>query len=249
MKKTSIAIVFAALAAVSFTNGAWATPFDDFKAEIQALGKTYIEPFAADLGGLIGGADFNSGRAVGFPGFDAGFAGMVQTKPDDSNKILKNAGVDAFGIGLLQGSVGLPVIGADAALRGVTYSGFSIIGGGVRYPVFKSGTVAMFIPDVSVSVFYDAINFKYFTGSHISLDAAASFNIPVIKPFAGVGYDKTTVEVKGVSTLLNGVSAGVSKPRFTVGAKLIPFPFLYVYGAYSLLHGNTGVNFGLGARF
>lgn len=245
MKKMMIALAVAA-ASVS---AAWASPFDDFKDQVIATASRGMDAFAADVGGLIGGADFNSGRAVGFPGFDVGIGGMVQAKPSSSNIILKNAGVDAFGLVLPHATVALPVVGADFTLRGITYSGFSVIGGGVTYPVFKSGTVTMFIPDVSVSAYYDAISYDYFSGSHFSLDASASLNIPVIKPFAGVGYDKTSLEVKGISSVVNGIEGKASKTRLTVGAKLIPFPFLYVYGAYSLLHGNTGMNFGLGARF
>ncbi|MBU2575126.1 MAG: hypothetical protein KKH28_13725 [Elusimicrobia bacterium] len=249
MRKTSMAIVFAALAAVSLTNIAWAGPFEDFKTQVIAAASQGMDAFAADVGGLLGGTDFSSGRTVGFPGFDVGLAGMVQTKPGSGNIILKNADVDAFGIMLGQASVGIPVVGADVALRGISYSGFSIVGFGARYPVFKSGTLTMFIPDVAVSAYYDLINYTYFSGSHISFDASASFNIPIIKPFVGVGYDKTSLEVKGVSALVNGIEGKSSKTRLTVGAKLIPFPFLYVYGAYTLLHGNTGMNFGLGARF
>ncbi len=246
MKKTIIAVALAALAS---SNTVWASPFDDFRDQVALTASQGMDAFAADVGGLIGGTDFNSGRTVGFPGFEVGMAGVVQTKPNSGNIILKNAGVDAFGIALAQGSVGVPVIGADVALRGIGYSGFSIVGFGARYPVFKSGTVTMFIPDVSVSAFYDSINYDYFSGSHVSLDAAASFNIPIIKPFVGVGYDKTTIEIKGVSALVNGIEGKASKTRLTLGAKVSPFPFLYLYGAYTLLHSDTAVNFGLGARF
>lgn len=244
MKKIILAL---AVGAVSSGSAAWASPFDDFKAQILAGAQRGMDAFSADVGGLIGGMDFNSGRAVGFPGFDVGIGGMVQTKPSSSNIILKNANVDAFGLVLPHATVALPVIGADFTLRGITYSGFSVIGGGVTYPVFKSGTVTMFIPDVSVSAYYDRINYDYFSGNHMSLDAAASFNIPVIKPFAGVGYDKTSLDVQSIPGY--NISGSASKTRLTLGAKLIPFPFLYVYGAYTVLHGNTGINFGLGARF
>lgn len=245
MKKIVIALV---LAAVSFTNIAWAGPFEDFKAQILAGARGGMDAFAGDVGGLVGGTDFNSGRTAGFPGFDVGMAGMIQNKPGSGNIILKNADVNAFGIVLAQGSVGLPVVGADIALRGISYSGFSIVGFGARYPILKSGTVTKFIPDVSVSAFYDSISYDFFTGSHFSLDASASLDIPIIKPFVGVGYDKTSLEVTGIPGF-NSIEGKASKTRLTMGAKLIPFPFLYVYGAYTLLHGNTGINFGLGAKF
>ncbi|HNW44798.1 MAG TPA: hypothetical protein PKI19_09855 [Elusimicrobiales bacterium] len=249
MKNLLRAVLLAALAAGVFAQPAKADPFSDFKTQLQLQGKTLLKPFVEDFGGLIGGADFNSGRALGFPGFDVGLAMTVQSKPNADNKILKDADVKAFGVPLLRAAVGLPVIGADIELRGLTLSGLSIIGGGVRYPVFKSGTLTMFIPDVAVSAFYDAISYDYFTGSHMSVDAVASFNIPVVKPFVGVGLDRTTLEVKGVSTLLNGIDATISKPRYTIGVKFSPLPLLYVYGAYSSLHGVGGYNAGLGARF
>jgi hypothetical protein len=134
-------------------------------------------------------------------------------------------------------------------VRGVGYSGFSIVGGGLRYGLLKSGTLTKFIPDVSVSAYYDVISYDYFKGSHMSLDASASFDIPVIKPYVGVGIDRTKLEIKNVSTLLNGTDASISKPRYTVGVRLSPLPLLYVYGAYNILHGQTGYSIGAGAKF
>ncbi|OGS11409.1 MAG: hypothetical protein A2285_07775 [Elusimicrobia bacterium RIFOXYA12_FULL_57_11] len=252
MRKILKIFVLSALAAGIFSGSASADPFSDFDTYIgnsAAAAKGMLTPFAEDFGGLIGGADFNSGRALGFPGFDVGVAFTVQAKPNKNNLLLKNADVKAFGIPLLQASVGLPVAGADIALRGLTLSGLSIIGGGVRCPVLKSGALTKFIPDVSVSAFYDVISYDYFEGSHMSVDVAASFDIPVIKPFVGVGLDRTTLEIKGVSAAVNGVDAAISKPRYTMGVKFSPLPLVYVYGAYSVLHGQAGYQGGLGARF
>ena len=249
MKKLIGYIGLAAILAMCSSSRGWADTFDPLDAFKTNLADGFLKPFAADLGGLIGGADFSSGRTVGFPGFDVGAVGMIQAKPDKDNLILKNAKVKAFGLGLLQGSVALPFLGADLAVRGVNYSNLSIIGGGIRYPLFRSGTLTKFIPDVSVSAFYDAVDFKYFTGRHLSADVAASFDLPFIKPFAGIGYDRTRVEITGVSADFNGMDAIVAKPRYTVGARIVPFPFLYVFGAYTLLHSQHGFNFGAGARF
>lgn len=244
-KIAGLAVMFAVLFSAG-VRGETFDPLDKFKAN---LADGVLKPFAADLGGLIGGADFSSGRTVGFPGFDVGAVGMIQTRPDKDNVILKAAKVKAFGLGLLQGSVALPLLGSDLAVRGVNYSNISIIGGGVRVPIFRSGTLTKFIPDVSVSAFYDAVKFDYFTARHVSADIAASFDLPFIKPFAGVGYDRTKVEIKGVSAEFDGMDAIAAKPRYTAGARLVPFPFLYVFGAYTLLHGQHGFNFGAGARF
>ena len=226
-----------------------ADPFSDFKTQIQLQGKALLVPFAADLGGVIGANDFNSGRAIGFPGFEAGLAATIQTKPSANNRLLRDADVKAFGAAMLHAGAALPFIGADVMVRGVGYSGFSIIGGGLRVPVLKSGTITKFIPDVSVSAYYDVINYDYFKGTHMSLDAAASFDIPVIKPYVGVGLDRTKLEIKNVDPVLNGVSGTISKPRYTVGVRLSPMPLLYVYGAYNILHGQTGYSMGAGLKF
>lgn len=245
MKKLILSLCLLPLLAA----GAKADPFSDLKTQLTALGKSQIKPFAADLGGIIGGNDFHSGAAIGFPGFDAGLAVTLQSKPSAENRLLRNAGVDTFGAAVLHAGAALPLIGADLMVRGVSYSGFSIIGGGLRYPLLKSGTVARFIPDVSVSAYYDVIDYKYFKGSHMSFDAAASFNIPIIKPFVGVGLDRTKVEVQKVSAALNGASGTISKPRYTVGVRFSPLPLLYVYGAYNVLHGQAGYSVGAGAKF
>ena len=245
MKKILLSICLLAL----LTAGAKADPFSDFKTQLSALGTSELKPFAADLGGVLGANDFNSGRAIGFPGLEVGLAATLQAKPSPENRILRNAKVNTFGAAMAHVGVALPLLGADLMARGVSYSGFSVIGGGLRIPVLKSGTVTKFIPDVSVSAYYDVINYKYFKGTHMSFDAAASFDIPVIKPYVGVGVDRTKVEVKNVSPFLNGTSGTISKPRYTIGIRLSPMPLLYVYGAYNILHGQTGYSAGAGLKF
>jgi len=246
MKKFTILFPAVLAAVIVLQGAALADPFSDFK---KFAAESYLKPFAKDFGGLIGGADFHTGRTAGFPGFDVGLVGVIQSKPSSSNMILKAAKVDAFGLVLLQGSVGLPVVDADLAVRGATYSDLTIVGGGLRYGLLKSGTLTKFVPDVAVSVFYDAINYTYFKGSHMSVDAAASLDFPIIKPFAGIGYDRTKLEVKGVGAALDGTSVSVSAPRYTLGVKLVPFPLTYVFAAYSILHGQAGYQAGLGIKF
>jgi hypothetical protein len=224
----------------------FADPFEDFKTNIS---KDLLKPFAEDFGGVIGGNDFNSGRALGFPGFDVSLGLTLQSKPSTDNKVLKQAGVDAFGIGMVNASIAVPLTGADLMVRGFSYSGLSIIGGGLRYNIFKSGTLTKFMPDLSVLFFYDSINYDYFKGNHISGDLVASLDFPLIKPYAGIGIDRTKLEIKGVSAALNGIDDPISKMRYTVGAKVTILPFVYLYGAYNSMHGQDGYSGGLGVRF
>ncbi len=239
------------LTAVAFTvtvvlqTGAWANPFGEFKSRVQTQ---LIKPFAKDIGGIIGGSDFNSGRVLGFPGFDAGLAGVVQFKPDSDNLIFTNAKVKEFGLPVVYASFGLPY-SVDAVLRGMSASDITLIGGGLRYGVYKSG-LAKFVPDVTASVFFDKLAHDYFDVTHYSLDIHASMDIPVIKPFIGVGYDNTKVEIKASNNpLITGLSDTAKEMRYTLGAKFSPVPLIYVFGAYSIFHGSPGAQIGAGARF
>ncbi|KAF0125216.1 MAG: hypothetical protein FD189_1811 [Elusimicrobia bacterium] len=244
MKKLILALCF-----LPFSAGmAAAGDFDNFNNNAS---QTLLKPFAKDLGGLLGAMDFNSGRSLGFPGFDVNATAVVQSKPSSDNAILNLANVGAFGVAMLQASAGLPLTDLDVAVRGVSYGGLSIMGAGVRYGIFKSGLATKFIPDISVGAFYDVIDFDYFKGSHLSFSAAASFDLPIIKPYAVVGIDRTTVEAQNntVTPAVNGVDATVTKPRYTLGVRLSPLPLVYVYGAYNILHGEGGYTAGLGVRF
>jgi hypothetical protein len=245
MKRSLKMISIAVLSLMVFTNGASADSLDNFKNRVTTV---LLKPFVADIGGLIGGADFNSGRTLSFPGVDIGLATVIQFKPDSDNRILRDADVGVFGLPSIQASVAIPTIGVDVAVRGLSTSGLSIVGGGLKYGVYKSG-IAKFIPDVMVSFFYDSIKYDYFTGSHYSFDVSASFDIPVIKPYVGLGYDKTKLKVKNTLTAADGAEASTGETRMSIGAKMTPFPFTYIYGAYSMLHGNSGAQMGLGVKF
>ncbi len=245
MKKLLISIIVL----FSLSGSVKADSFDDFKTQIIVDANGLIKPFAADFGGVLGANDISSARNVGFPGFDIGLSLAVQGKPSSENKVLRNAKVDAFGIPMLHAAVGLPITGLDITVRGFSYSGLSIIGGGLSYNIIKSGTLTKFIPDIAVSAFYDSIDYDYFKGSHLSANVSASFDLPIVKPFAGFGIDRTSLEIKNVSSLVNGIDGSISKARWIIGTRLTIFPLVYIYGAYSSLHGQSAYNGGLGARF
>jgi len=220
-------------------------PFDQF---LTNLAQDRLAPFALDVGGLLGAADFHSARTLAFPGFDVGLVGSVQSKPEADDQIMNLAGVKGFGLPMLQASVGLPVIPLNLSVRGLSAGGAKFVGGGLRFGVYKSGLI-MAIPDVSVNLNYDVMSHDVFKLGHMSAGVQASFNIPIVKPFVGIGFDRTKVEVNSPLSLLNGVSAKASGTRAQVGATISPLPFVYIYGAYNLLHGQTGYSFGLGAKF
>ena len=241
--------ILALLLLVGLAASASATPWGDV---VNHATPGAIKPFALDLGGLLGGSAFHSGRSIGFPGFDVGVVAMTQFHPDRDNAILKATADHAFGLPLVQAEVGLP-FNFDVIAHGVGYGGASIVGGGLRYGLWRTSMLDP-LPDISISAFGDKLNQKYFNATHYSVNASVSWALPILHPYAGVGYDITKVtlsptlpSVAGVSVA--GDSATARGTRLTVGLDVSPLPLVHAFAAYSLRHGEPGVDIGVGARF
>ena len=237
---------FLAAVVLLLAPAASAGPLDDFQSRVQS---DLIKPFALDLGGVLGGASAHTGRTLGMPGFWAGVVGAVQTRPDKDNRILRDAGVKAFGIPMLEIGVGLP-FKIDAIVHGVKAYDASIFGAGVRWGVYRTDLVDTFLPNISVSAFGDKVNHKHFNATHGALNAVATWNVPIVKPFFLAGFDVTKVTVgSAVAPGVSGLSATARGSRFSAGADVHPFPFTSIRAAYTLRHGIPGFDFGVGARF
>ena len=227
-------------------SSARANPLNDFQSRVQA---DLIKPFALDLGGVLGGASAHTGRTLGMPGFWAGAVGSVQMRPDRDDRILNAAGVKVFGLPMIEAGVGLP-FKIDIILHGIKAYDASIFGGGVRYGVYRTDLVDTFLPNVSISAFGDKVNHKYFSATHGSLNAAATWNLPIVKPFFLAGCDVTEVTVGAATTPgVSGLKATARGSRFSAGVDLHPLPLISLRGAYTLRHGIPGFDFGLGAQF
>lgn len=232
-----------ALAVPSF---AATNPFSQFQSQARP---ELLKPFALDLGGLLGSDSAHTGRTIGFPGFWAGVVGATQFRPDRNDLILRNAGVKNFGLPMIEAGIGLP-FKIDVIVHGVSYDRAKIYGGGVRYGLYRTDVVDFFLPNVSVSAFGDKVNHPDFSASHLGLNAAATWSLPIVKPFLLAGFDATKVTV-GSSALpgVAGASATAKGSRFSIGADVTPFPFTSLRAAYTLRHGIPGLDLGLGVRF
>lgn len=247
MKKTSFALSIALLSALCAADAS-ANIFDDFGKRLQG---EYMKPFARDIGGLMGQADFHSARPDGFPGADIGMVVSGQFKPADGDKLLKDAGVGAFALPVAQASIGLPA-NLGVSVRGFSALGATWIGGGLKYGIAKH-SVVKFLPDLTAMAYYDVLSHDYLKVKHFSMSLAASFDLPVVKPYLGVGFDNTKLESKVASSagsaVLPGDSVTVTEFRGTAGVSVTPFPFAYMFGGASLLHGSVGFTGGLGVTF
>lgn len=220
--------------------------FSDFQSKVQT---EYLKPFALDLGGVLGGASAHTGRALGMPGFWAGVVAGVQFRPDRDDRILRDANVKAFGVPLVEAGVGLP-FKVDLIVHGLTAHGLTIYGGGLRYGLYKTDLVDGFLPNVSIAAFGDKVNHAYFSASHGSMDATATWNLPVVKPYFLAGFDVTEVKAGAANTPgVTGAKATARGSRFSAGADIHPMPFVSLRGAWTMRHGIPGFDAGLGVQF
>lgn len=240
--------LLALFAVLALPQAACADPLDEFQNRVRA---DLIKPFARDLGAILGGATMNPGRPLGFPGAELGVKGVVQFEPDNTNRILKDANVDGFGLPFVHAAVGLP-FNIDLGVHGIGTSDFRVAAGGVRYGLFKSGLLTKFMPSLGVSAYGSVLDHDAFKANHLALNASASWDLPLVQPWFGVGYDKTKVKVEATapgSAGTIGMSETADGSRFCAGVDLTPFPLFRIRGAYMVANGNPGASLALMVKF
>ena len=231
MKKLIIMLPLLVLAlnATASTNIA-----DDFRDHYSATSN--LSAYNKDINTLIGLSDFHTGKATSFPGFDIG-GSVSAVKVGNNNDISSE---DYLMTGFLRAETYIPVVGVTVALRGTDFNGFESLGGGLKYSYNF-----LEIAHLSVSAFYDRAKTDYYTLDHYSASAVVSASLPVVTPYVGVGYDYGDFSVRRIGDR----SSTDDSMRYTAGVNLHPFPFIYVFGAYTKTSGNEGFNGGIGVSF
>ncbi|OGR87792.1 MAG: hypothetical protein A3J74_02030 [Elusimicrobia bacterium RIFCSPHIGHO2_02_FULL_57_9] len=238
--------LFLLFALVSSTVPAFADQYGAFE---QYADGSSIKPFTRDLGGVLGSATFHSARSLGFSGFDIGLRGGMQFSPDRDNLILRNRGVKVFGLPWMQAEIGLP-FKFDGFIRGISYQGLTIAGGGLRYGLRKLSDTP-WSPQMLFSAVGHSVVHQHFSASQAGGSLVVSAGIPVFTPYAGGGFDRTRLVVRS-STLdpnFNGSVVTTIQSRYTAGMQFRPWTFFYIHLAYVLLHGQSGSEAGMGLRF
>lgn len=238
-------IITIALLLVSGGKGYCKDPFRDFKENIT---RNSLRPFARDLGGILGSAVYNTGRSLGFSGFDVGFVGAMQFKPSSGNAVLKKAGVRSFGFPWIQAAIGMP-FRLDGFIRGFNYQGLTVSGGGVRYGIRKMRDVPYYIHVMLIGV-GNSVTHTGFSATHFGAGVVFSVNLPVVTPYFGAGVDTTKIRVKAsTDSSFIGKDVSVTESRFTFGLHARIARFFYLSAAANMLHGRTGMESGIGIRF
>jgi hypothetical protein len=237
MKKIALFLVFMSVATVVFAG----SPFDQLSANLV---QGPLDSLAKDLGALIGGGTYRSGKTIGFPGLDVS-ARVVSKTVTSGNKIAKDSGSDSLMWPALQVELGLPMnidfIGRYMFIENTTMTGL-----GVRSCLYKSTLPG--VPSLSIQGMYNSLKCTV-TGSNFSattLSAAAmmSFNIPVIDPYIGVGTDQT--ELKPDASDLKGTASGT---KIEAGINLTVFPMSYLQIGIAVASSEMLYNASLGLKF
>ncbi len=224
----------------------WAGPFNQFSSQIQSQA---LKPFALDIGGVLGGAEFDPTPPTGFPGASVSMVGVMQTAPNSNDTVLKGGSVKEFGLPMLQATLGLP-FHLDVVAHGFTYDGATVLGGGLRYGLFTPSRLLLFLPAVEVSAMGDVINDSAFSMTHLSADASAIWRLPILQPFVGVGFDDTKATINTAQLAgLDGLSATATGSRLAAGVDFTAIPFLTLRAAYMVFHGISGGEITAGIGF
>jgi opacity protein-like surface antigen len=247
MKKVLIYVMFIAVV----TSPVYAAdPFDNFKALVSGGGSVAqkaLDNLATDMGALLGGGSYHNGKSLGLPGFDIGIH-VPSKKVSDDNAIVKSADVSSILLPMAQVEIGLPA-NIDIIARYTSILDSSLMGFGLRYGILKPSIPGL--PSVSVQAIMTNIDVaakdNKFKASTTGVNAMISFNnLPVITPYAGVGFDSTSVEPDSTISTLKGTASGT---RIEAGINLKLIPFTYIQLGAAMAGGSTDAVFGLGVQF
>lgn len=223
---------------------------DQFGGFQEHMDRGAMKPFARDLGALLGAATFHSGRSLGFSGFDVGVRSGLVFAPDRDNRALRGRGISVFGIPYFQAEIGLP-FSLDGFIRGVSFQGVTIAGGGLRYALVKASDKPL-KPQFLLSWSGHSVAHKDFSASHVGLNLVTSVQFKMLNPYLGIGFDRTRVVVRSVPQLdptMQGLEESVLVPRAALGVSMRPKPYLYLHGAATYTSRSAGADTGIGIRF
>ena len=250
MTRNSIIVLL--VVAAFFVSGVMAQDGSLFD-ELEKYAEEEIDPVATPVveafGTAITGGLYHTARTHGMLGFDIGFRAMMVLIPEGESDILDSADVKFFPVPVIQASVGLPM-DFEVMLRGFSVKfedeTISLFGVGVKKN-FKSYIPVPGFPDVSAMIAYHSFKAgDYLSSTHLSFDVMVSKKFLLITPYAGFGYDKTSMDVEYTYVYDNPLpppaqlevpvshTIDVSTGRFTMGLNITPFPFVNIFADYNI---------------
>lgn len=231
-----------------------ADTFDKFNEQITNVAITVaqenLDTFATDLGAVMTGGSYHSGKSLGFPGVDVGYHVSLKSV-NDKDKIVKAADLTFIGLPVGQLEIGLPA-SLDLLVRYSTLPNASFSGGGIRYGILRNSMPLL--PNISAQATYNTLNVEAgankFKATACDAAVLCSFNIPVIDPYFGIAYYSASVEPGAtVPTPKAGMKGTGSGYRVEAGVNMGLIPLTYLQLGAALMNGEVGGTVGLGVRF
>ncbi|MDR0953356.1 MAG: hypothetical protein LBM71_04135 [Elusimicrobiota bacterium] len=242
MKRFFCLTVFMALSLFAFAENA---TFDNFSKNITAEN---LKPFTKDLGGLLGGSAFTTGRILGWGGFQLSARASLMPKPSEKNTAL---GQDAKAMVMpwVQGEIGLP-FRIDGFIRASSWDGLTVAGGGLKWGITRPKEILYTFQPMLVVMAQSGVH-KDFSLSHYSADFVLSFKLPYVVPYIGGGVDHTKVRVEGADTdaSLVGKTEATTTPRATAGVNIKLPAYMDLSMAANYANYGFGAEASLGVRF
>ncbi len=222
--------------------------YGEFKNYAEDQIEEVATPIVEAFGTAVGGGLYHTAATHGVLGFDVGFRAMMVMVPEGESDILDSADVTFFPVPAIQASVGLPM-DFEVMVRGFSVKfedeTISLFGAGVKKN-FTPNIPVPGLPDISAMIAYHSFKASdVLTSTHLSFDLMVSKKFMIITPYAGFGYDKTSMDIE-YTYVDNTISpplpnefpvsqtVDASTARFTVGLNLSPFPFVKIFGDYNI---------------
>jgi len=251
MKKSLIyVLLFSVCSAPVFAGNV----FDNFKDQLTnvtvPIAQDNLDNFAKDLGAVMVAGSYHSGKSLGFPGVDVGIHAPMKSV-SDKDAIVKATGLNYISFPTLQVEIGLPS-DLDLLVRYSSIYNANLVGGGLRYGILRNSMP--FLPNISVQGIYNTLTVtndtNKFTATAMNVSAIASFNLPIVDPYVGVGYYSATVtpdaSIPTPQADMKGNGSGyIAEAGVNMG--LIPLTYLQI--GVAMINGDIGGTLGLGVRF
>ena len=191
--------LFSLLAVLCFVSGTvFAGPFGKMNEVLnhatEEQAQKYLNNLASDLGNIMTGGSFSASAVLGVSGIDLH---LKINYNKITNEIMEAEGINELYVPMLTGGIRLSEK-LDILAKYGYLENSNIYGGGLRYLVFEGRD--LIIPSISVHGMYTLINAddgeNKLDGNNLGLGAVATFNLPIVTPYVGIGWDKTTANPK-----------------------------------------------------
>ena len=184
-----------------FSVNVFAGPFGKFNEVLRDVSEEqaqkYLNNLASDLGNVMTGGSFSASAVLGVSGIDLH---LKVNYNKVSSEIFEAEGIKELYVPMLTGGIRLSNQ-LDILAKYGYLQDTNLYGGGLRCLVFEGRDLV--IPSISVHGMYTILNAddgeNKVDGNNLGLGAVATFNLPIVTPYIGIGWDKTIAKPKSSS--------------------------------------------------